>query len=191
MQDFHDLVFITGNQYKADFLAKWIGRPVEHRKVDLDELQSLDPRAVVEDKARRAYDVVKKPVLVEDVTLTFTALGHLPGTLIRWFLEDLGPAGLCNLAHRLEHQLAVAAITYALYDGEKLYTFEGDAHGTIAPEPRGESFGWNVVFIPDGFDRTYGEMTDEEFMQHSHRGKALRKLKAFLEHGGQLSPHSK
>ncbi len=175
------LVFITGNQYKADFLAKWLGQPVEHRKLDLEEIQSLEPDVVLADKARRAYEIVKEPVLVEDVTLTFTAMGRLPGTFIRWFLEELGPVGLCNLAAGLEHQKAVAAITYAIYDGSMLKTFYGDAVGRIAPAPRGESFGWNSIFIPDGFEKTYAQLTDEEFAAHSHRGKALRLLKAYLE----------
>ena len=175
-----DLVFITGNQYKADFLAKWLDRTIEHQKIDLKELQSLDARTVIEHKARAAYDIVQRPVLVEDVTLTFTALGHLPGTLIRWFLEDLGSAGLCDLARRLDHPKAIAAITYAIYDGVALKTFRGEASGRIAPEPRGESFGWNSIFIPDGLDRTYAELSDAEFNQRSHRGQALRKLKAYL-----------
>ena len=59
-----DLTFITGNQNKADFLAKHLGVPVAHHKLDLDEIQSLDPRVVVEHKVRQAYEVLNKPVLV-------------------------------------------------------------------------------------------------------------------------------
>ena len=85
------LVFITGNQAKADYLAKWLGYPVEHQKVDLDELQSLDPHAVIEHKAKEAYKIVGEPVLVEDVRFSFAAFGgKLPGTLVKWFLEEVG-----------------------------------------------------------------------------------------------------
>ena len=66
------LVFITGNQAKADYLAKWLGYPVEHQKVDLDELQSLDPHAVIEHKAKEAYKIVGEPVLVEDVRFSLS-----------------------------------------------------------------------------------------------------------------------
>jgi len=45
-----------------------------HEKIDLEEIQSLDLREIVEHKVRQAYDVVKKPVLVEDTSLRFTAL---------------------------------------------------------------------------------------------------------------------
>ena len=74
----HSITFITGNQKKADYLAKYLGLEVLHEKVDLDELQSLDLREIVEHKVRQAYKKVGKPVIVEDVSLTFTALGRLP-----------------------------------------------------------------------------------------------------------------
>ncbi|MEK7153184.1 MAG: non-canonical purine NTP pyrophosphatase, partial [Patescibacteria group bacterium] len=95
--------FISGNQHKVDYLAKWLGRPIEYQKIDLDEIQSLDLKAVAEHKVRQAYAILKRPVLVEDVGFTFEAMGRLPGPLIKWFLEELGVAGLCNLADGLEH----------------------------------------------------------------------------------------
>ena len=74
----YSITFITGNKKKADYLAKYLGLEVLHEKVDLDELQSLDLREIVEHKVRQAYEKVGKPVIVEDVSLTFTALGRLP-----------------------------------------------------------------------------------------------------------------
>jgi hypothetical protein len=55
IQDMQSIVFITGNQKKADYLAKYLGFPIEHIKVDLDELQSLDLREIVEHKVKQAY----------------------------------------------------------------------------------------------------------------------------------------
>jgi inosine triphosphate pyrophosphatase len=83
------IIFITGNQKKADYLGKYLGFPIQHIKVDLDELQSLDLREIVEHKVRQAYAKVGKPVLVDDVSLEFCALGRLPGTFIRFFLEEM------------------------------------------------------------------------------------------------------
>jgi len=177
-----DLVFITGNQNKANYLIKWLGTPVEHQKIDLDELQSLDLRTVVEHKVRQAYEIVKKPVLVEDLALSFTAMGRLPGTFIRWFLEELGNEGLCRLADKLEHRKAEAHILYALYDGQAIHLFDGMAKGMIAKTPRGsEGFGWNPIFIPIGSTKTYAEMIDEELMPYSHRARAVAKLRTFLD----------
>ena len=56
-----EVTFITGNQKKADYLAKYLGFPVKHHKLDLDEIQSLDLREIVEHKMRQAYEAVKGP----------------------------------------------------------------------------------------------------------------------------------
>lgn len=176
-----DLTFITGNQQKADYLAKWLGLPVTHQKLDLDELQSLDVRIVVEHKVRQAYALLQKPVLVEDVGLVFTAMGQLPGTLIKWFLEELGEDGLCKLAHSYPDQTAEAFILYALFDGTDIRYFEARQMGHIATEPKGSNgFGWNTVFIPEGSERTYGEMDDDAFKQWNIRAHAVEKLKQYL-----------
>ena len=183
-----DLVFITGNQHKADYLAKWLGVAVPHQKVELDEIQSLDIREVVEHKVRQAYDSIKKPVLVEDVALTFSGMGWLPGTFIKWFLEEMGTEGLCRLGRGLDDKHAVASIMYGLFDGKEVRTFEAHMPGTIAPAVRSlegndwkTSLSWNSIFIPDGSVKTYAEMTDEELESFSHRAKAIAKLRAYLQ----------
>lgn len=177
-----ELVFITGNQHKADYLARWLDHPLAHQKVDLDELQSLDPREVVAHKARQAYELMRKPVLVEDVALTFTAMGRLPGTFIKWFLQEIGTEGLANLAAGLPHQEAVASVMYGLCDGEQVHIFAAEKHGRIASEHRGENgMGWDPIFIPEGLDRTYAELSIEELKPHSVRAEAIQKLKDFLD----------
>lgn len=177
-----DLVFITGNQHKADYLEKWLGIPIPHQKVDLDEIQSLHLRDVVEDKARKAYKIVGKPVLVEDVALTFTAMGRLPGTYIKWFLEELGLDGLCKLADGLEHRQANCAIMYALFDGNKMHIFEASQNGAVPEKPRGSGgFGWNAVFVPEGSKLTYGEMDEAAFVKWNIRGHAIEKLRRYLQ----------
>lgn len=177
----NNLVFITGNQHKADYLAKWLGMPIAHQKVDLEEIQSLDLRKVVEDKARRAYDAVQKPVLVEDVALKFTAMGRLPGTFIKWFLEELDLDGLCQLAGRLEHASAECAISYALFDGATTRFFEASQQGSIAETPRGSGgFGWNAIFMPKGSQQTYAEMDEATFHNWNIRAQAIEKLRTYL-----------
>lgn len=83
------ITFITGNQKKADYLAKYLGFPVEHKKIDLDEIQSLDLAEIIEHKVKQAYEIVKTPVIVEDVSLEFSALGRLPGPFIKFFEREI------------------------------------------------------------------------------------------------------
>lgn len=183
-----DFVFITGNQHKADYLSKWLEMPIEHQKVDLEEIQSLDLATVVADKAKRAYDIVQRPVLVEDISLSFTALGRLPGTMVKWFLEEIGTEGLCKLLDPYADRRATASIMYGFFDGMELRTFEAHVPGTVPDRPRSlealewkNSLSWNSVFIPDDASKTYAEMTDEEVKPFSHRASAVAKLKRYLE----------
>lgn len=183
-----DFVFVTGNQRKADYLAKWLDRPVEHVKYDLDELQSLDLREVVEHKVREAYKIAQKPVLVEDVALTIHAFGQLPGTLVKWFLTQVGPEGIIKMLEGFEDRSATASIMYGLYDGDQVQVFEGCTAGAIADRPRVSehdgwhgALSWNSIFIPEGQTKTYAEMTDDEILPISHRAQAIAKLSAFLK----------
>lgn len=181
----YDFTFITGNKNKLDLLELYLGEPVDHHKIELDEIQSLDPKVVAEHKVRQAYALLQKPVLVDDVSLTLEALGRLPGTQIKWFLEELGPAGLARLASRLDSQRATASMIFALFDGHTVRYFGHSVSGRIAPEPRtidsGLAFGWNEIFIPEGSDKTYAEMTADELRKFSHRAPAVEKLRSYLD----------
>src|SRR5262249_20796025 len=97
------VTFITGNQGKADYLARYLGHPVDHQKVDVDELQSMDLKVIVEHKVRQAYNIVKSPVLVEDVSLEFKALGGLPGPFIKFFEHSMNYQEICDLLEGKDH----------------------------------------------------------------------------------------
>ena len=175
------LTFITGNAGKAKYLSDYFHLPVDHLKLDLHEIQSLNLKEVVEDKARRAFEIVHSPVLVEDVSLTFKSLKALPGPLIKWFLETLGNDGLCRLLDTSDDRSALAEVEFAICDESGVHTFGGSMEGTIADNPRGEmGFGWDPVFIPKGYDKTWAEMTDDEKHATSMRKIALDKMSDFL-----------
>lgn len=177
-----NVTFITGNQGKADFLAKFLGIDVPHVKLDLDEIQSLNLREITEHKARQAYEKIKSPVLVEDVGLTFEALGRLPGPFIKWFLESLGIEGICKLLDGDGDRRAFGEVCYAYYDGQKVRFFEGRVDGTVSDKPRGNRlFGWDFIFIPDGSSKTYSEMNDDELEKFSLRTTTVYpEIKEFL-----------
>lgn len=178
------LTFITGNAGKARYLSDYFHLPVEHRKLDLPEIQSLDLKEIVEDKARRAFEIVKYSVLVEDVSLVFTGLGKLPGPFIKWFLETLGNDGLCRLLNVFDDRSARAEVEFAICDGAGVHTFGGMMEGTIAETPKGEmGFGWDPIFIPVGYAKTWAEMTDDEKHATSMRKIALEKMAEFLHKG--------
>jgi non-canonical purine NTP pyrophosphatase (RdgB/HAM1 family) len=178
-----NLTFITGNQHKADYLAKWLSMPVAHQKLDLDEIQSTDLRQIVDHKVRQAYDQLQKPVLVEDVSLEFHGLNGLPGPFVKWFLEGLGDQKLADLAHSSGNDRATVRIMYALYDGQEVKTFDASVDGVISTTPRGNNgFGFARIFIPNGASgKTNAELTDDQAKPFNHRALAIQKLAEYLQ----------
>jgi non-canonical purine NTP pyrophosphatase (RdgB/HAM1 family) len=175
-----NITLITGNLGKVEEASRYLGIPLDHVALDLPEIQSLNSEEIVRDKVNRAYAELKKPVLVEDVSFVFKALGKLPGPLIKWFEKELGNEGLCRLVDGKDRS-CVASVLYGYYDGESVSLFEGAMTGTVAEHPKGDnSFGWGPVFIPDGMNKTYAELSPEEQESVAMRKKALTKLHAFL-----------
>jgi non-canonical purine NTP pyrophosphatase (RdgB/HAM1 family) len=175
------ITFITGNQEKADYLAKYLGFPIEHIKLDLDELQSLDLREIVEHKVKQAYAKIWKPVLVDDVSLEFVVLGRLPGTFIRFFLEEMTDyQNICDLL-RWKDRSAIARCGYGYYDGDRFEYFEGSMKGTISESPSGDGgFGWDRFFVPEWYTITRAEMDEADDAKTYMQIKPFAKVREFL-----------
>jgi len=177
-----NVVYVTGNENKAKYFNEMVGLDVMHQAADVEEIQSLDIEEVVIAKARGAFEQLKKPVLVEDTFLIFPVLGRLPGTFIKWFLEEVGSEGLCRLADQDPKRQAVAGAAFCYFDGAKTKVIRSNLEGTIADSPRGDSgFGWNAVFIPDGQDLTLGQMDDNTFKRYYGQIKPFAAVREMLE----------
>jgi|SRR3989338_583957 len=176
-----NITFITGNQKKADYLAKYLGFPVDHVKLDLDEIQSLDLKEIVEHKVRQAYEKIKKPVIVEDVSLEFAALGRLPGTFIKFFVDEVPFENICSMIDGKTRK-ATARCVFGYFDGQELKLFEGGLDGEIATTPSGENgYGWDKIFIPQGYTVTRASLEEKDDQKTYLQIKPFEKLKEFLE----------
>lgn len=176
-------VFITGNQNKADYLAKLLGMPIDHRKIDLDEVQSKDLAEVVTRKVKQAYEIAKCPVLVEDVSLGFAALDDLPGPFVKFFVDSQdGLEMMCRMLDGFSDRRARAECMYGYYDGERLELFLDGADGTIAEYPKGDGgFGWDKIFCPEGYGgKTRAELDEKEYLELYDKIKPIGKVRDFL-----------
>lgn len=176
-----DIVVVSSNKHKVAEINQILGTKHRASKIDIPEIQSLNLDDVIGAKAKAAYEIIKKPVLVTDVSLEIKALNGLPGPFVKYFVQTIGAGGTANLL-RNKNKKAKVTDALGLYDGKTLKIFKGTLDGTIADRPKGDSgFGFDVVFIPKGQTRTYAQMSEKEKNQISHRGIALQKLKAYLE----------
>lgn len=156
-------IFITGNQNKADYLSRQLSVRLKHQKIDLLEIQSTDLHEIVAHKLEQAYGVCHQPVLVEDVSLVFNALGDLPGPYIKWFIEHAGAEACCKMLDGFEDRSAVIRCTFGYYDGTDMQFFDSELTGTIAPTPKGTNgFGFDTIFINEGYTITRAEMSQQE-----------------------------
>jgi len=140
-------------------------------------------------KAEEIYKISQLPTLADDTGLFVDALNGEPGVYSsRYSGENATYESNCkklllNLndvpdSNRNAHFKTI--VCYYISEN-KYFFFEGIMNGKIISENRGNNgFGYDPVFVPDGFDKTYAEMTDEEKNSVSHRGKAFEKVKKFL-----------
>eukprot|EP00897_Mesotaenium_endlicherianum_P008032 jgi/Mesen1/7257/ME000373S06322 len=182
MQLSKPVTFVTGNAKKLEEVNMILGDtiPFCSLKIDLPELQG-EPEEISKQKARVAARQVNGPVLVEDTCLCFNALQGLPGiTRTKWFLQKTGHQGLNNMLAAYEDKSAYALCVFSLALGpnEEPITFSGRTHGVIVPARGPSSFGWDPVFLPDGYEQTFAEMPKEVKNSISHRRRALDKVRA-------------
>jgi inosine triphosphate pyrophosphatase len=151
------------------------------QKVDLPELQG-EPEEVSSAKCALAAAQVQGPVMVEDTSLCFNALGGLPGVYIKWFLEKLGHDGLNRMLAGFEDKTAYAQCIFSFTEGPGIAprTFVGRTPGKIVPARGPHAFGWDPVFEPDGFGKTYAELDSAVKNTISHRYRSLSLLQTYL-----------
>lgn len=175
------LAVITGNKGKAAEIEAILGIPVDAVNLEITEIQSLDVSDVARAKATAAYRLLGRPVVVDDTGMSIECLEGLPGALVSWFLDKLGPAGILRLVASAENRRASVMTCIGYANGEGVETYIGQVDGTISTELRGTNgFGYDPIFIPDGQSKTYAEMTSDEKNSISMRKEALVKLKSAL-----------
>ena len=177
-------LFITSNQHKADYLGRLLGLPLEHRKIELEEIQSTSLEEIATHKARQAYELLGVPVLVDDIGLSFSALNSLPGPFIKYFEQSPGGLELlCRMLDSFDDRSATASAAMAYFDGSQLRCFTGSAHGIIAAKPMGTGgHGWDAIFCPDGYSgKTRAELSGEDYAAVYGQIRPIAALRAFLE----------
>ena len=173
------MIFVTGNEGKIKEFETILGYKINNVDLDLKEIQSVDVKEVAQEKARQAYEILKEPVIVDDTGLYLEELNGLPGALVKFFVKNLTLKQICNLV--LENRKAKAITCIAFFNGKEMRVAEAEVKGTITKEPRGENgFGWDPIFLPDGFEKTFGELTSEEKQSRFMRHEAIDKLRDIL-----------
>ena len=192
------LLIATHNQGKVhELIAMLSGLAAE--LVGLDDLETDEVEEAgstfAENAALKASGYALQtglPALADDSGLEVAALGGRPGVLsaryggedstfdekMEMLLAEMQKSGSDDRSARF-----VSTVVIADENGNILETKVGICEGKIAPHPRGsKGFGYDPIFIPSGYDLTFGELSEEIKSEISHRGRAFREIIPFLRH---------
>ena len=186
------IVAATGNKHKLDEYRQLLaGQNVELKSL-LDYPNYPEPeengssfKENASIKAIAACKYCDVPAFADDSGLEVEALDGRPGIhSSRYAPTD--PERIAKLLKELEgkknRRARFVCVIAIAFNGEVIETFEGEVRGTILDAPRGENgFGYDPIFQPDGFDKSFAELTQEEKNRISHRANAYAKALEFIE----------
>ncbi|AEH24998.1 XTP/dITP diphosphatase [Pyrococcus yayanosii] len=178
------IFFITSNPGKVREAATYLqplGIEIVQRKVPYPEVQAESLEEVVKFGLEWLSERIEGPFFIEDSGLFIEALRGFPGVYSAYVFKTIGNEGILKLMEGIEERDAHFKSVIGYWDG-KAYIFTGIVKGSIATEARGGGgFGFDPIFIPNGFSKTFAEMTTKEKNAISHRGKALKAFSEWLK----------
>lgn len=191
------IVFATNNKNKLAEIREMLGDKIEVMSLadincheDIPETSdTLEGNAL--QKAHYVYDKYGMSCFADDTGLEVDALGGEPGVYSARYAGGEGHDSEANMAKLMDKlgdndnrkarfRTVITLITGNGEDDVKL--FEGVAEGDIIREKRGgEGFGYDPIFRPEGYDKTFAELGHEIKNKISHRAKAVQKLVEYLK----------
>lgn len=191
------IVFSTNNAHKLEEVRAILGDRFEVRSLKeigcFDELpethDTLEQNAL--QKAEYLHKYYGFDCFADDTGLEIESLGGEPGVYSARYASEDGKdhdsqANMAKVLRKLdgmqgdERKARFRTVIALIYQG-KTYQFEGIVNGRITEEKHGtDGFGYDPIFQPDGYDKTFAELSSEEKNRISHRGLAVEKLAEFL-----------
>jgi len=179
------IIFVTNNLNKVKEIEAILSKysiAVETASIKKREIQSEQLEEIAEESALSAYQILKRPLFVEDSGLFIKTLNGFPGPYSSYTYKKIGVAGILKLMAGEKNRAAefVSQIAYINEDGV-IKLCRGVCEGEIAEEARGSlGFGFDPIFIPKGHTKTFAEMSLEEKNLFSHRARAAHLLAEML-----------
>jgi XTP/dITP diphosphohydrolase len=186
------IIFSTNNQHKVDEIKTIVGDlyhiiTLKDAGIEIDIPEPHDTlEANAREKSKTIFALTGKNCFGEDTGLEVEGLNGEPGVKSARYagdgrnFSDNVKKLLSNL-HNSKNRNARFRTVISLMLNGKEYLFEGVCEGTICEAPSGEGgFGYDPVFIPQGANITFADMSIEEKNFYSHRQKATSKLISFL-----------
>ena len=187
------LVFATNNKHKLEEMRAILGGKVELLSLaDIDchddipeTADTLEGNALI--KARYIYDKYGCACFADDTGLEVDALGGEPGVYSARYAGENNDSEanmrklLQNLTGKSERSAQFRTVIALIIEGEE-FLFDGIVRGRISEERMGNAgFGYDPIFVPDGYEESFAQMAAEQKNAISHRSRAASALNDYLE----------
>lgn len=183
------ITFVTSNYSKFEEVKRWLNEldpsiALQEANIDLPEYQSLDIKEIGKGKAIHAWNMLKKPVLIDDGGIFLEQYPLFPGAFSKYVFQAIGLDGVWKLAHDAPNASMKCFLVYC--DGlNSQYYFEGECKGRLIDPTQkviNKQVPYTEIFIPTGSTKTLSQLRDTvEEKQYHHRLKALKALVNWLD----------
>lgn len=185
------LVFATNNQHKLDEVQQMVAGHFQLKSLnDIDCHADIPETGITfnenaSQKSRYIFEHFNMDCFADDSGLEVDGLNGDPGVYSAHYSgardsESNLNLVLKNLGYSQNRSARFRCVISLILNGEEHF-FEGVVEGSITAEPSGQTgFGYDPIFQPKGFSKTFAEMSAEEKNRISHRGSAIAKLVEFL-----------
>jgi XTP/dITP diphosphohydrolase len=187
------LCLATNNSHKVEELQQLLGNDFDVKTMNevgcFDEIEeygsTFEENSTI--KASYIFNKFGFDTIADDSGLEVTALNNEPGVYSARYAGEHGNHKknieklLLNLGNSADRSARFRTVITYISKGQT-HTFEGVVEGKITYAPKGDQgFGYDPVFIPEGYDQTFAEISSDLKNKISHRGKAVEKLLAYLK----------
>ena len=184
-----EITYVTGNSGKFEEVKRFFARHMpslafRRESLEITEIQSNVQLDIALDKARQAWQKLKKPVLVEDAGIYFDRYDNFPGAFTKFVYLGIGIEGLLKLVEKGDKATFVLHLIY-LENYDTYHVFKGECKGSIVV-PKGLSahpeLPYDDIFKPDGCEKSYAQLRGtDEFEDYAYRVDALKKFLSWLK----------
>ena len=193
--------FASGNENKFSEIESLFEKEKETRnekniqvifsKISIQEIQSDSIIEVAEDKSRKAFKVIKGPLIVEDDGLFIEDLNGFPGVYSSFVFKTIGNKGILDLLRDNKNRRADFLSIFSFFDGKTIETFSGNTAGYITTKISPLGWGFDPIFKPLNEHQTYGQIDMIKKNEISHRSKAFRKFLKWYKTNYQITDKEK
>jgi XTP/dITP diphosphohydrolase len=191
----YELFFVSNNIHKYSEIKSILKDRItdidlKFHKQTIIEIQEEKIKKIAIEKSISAYNILNKPILIEDDGLFIKSLNGFPGQYSSYVFKSLGNAGIIKLLKGNKDRSAIFKSVFVYNNGVVTKLFAGQINGTIATTITPGGWGYDPIFIPHKMNITFGKLKENNQKNElSHRRIALDKLVKWLNQNKNIKSY--